>query len=580
MFNSLPHKVFPIFFVIFFASLFSSLALSTVDGAKNILFINSYHRGFSWSDDIEDSFRKGLATYKGQIELSVEYLDSRRFPGLKKMKHISQGLAQKYADYPIDLIMTSDNAAFDFITRYRDEIFPGTPVVFSGYNNFKAEVIDNFSNVTGVNEETEILGTVELATFVHPEAKTLVFIVSTRDPSSQRIYEHSLKNIFPLYEDKYDIVLLKDLSIKNISHRLNRLPENSILFISGKSNDSAGDQKFTPEEDSQLIAAASPFPAYGFWLFNMQTGVLGGKLLTGYDQGREAANMAIRILRGTAADDIPVLIKSPTTTMFDYKVMDHFNITMTRLPAESVLINQPEPIWKEYRVEIYFIIGALLVETIFIIALVGNARGRKKVFSNLSVEHNHLKNNVKSVTKELTHAKIKISELNLTDELTQLANRRHFDDTLTHEMKRARRSSGPLSLLKLKIELLKYDNNASGNNSCDRYLISLSKIFHDVIDRSSDLVARYCAEEFAIILPETDSQGANKIANDIFRLLLQQPSAENESALSKCIAINIGLMTFTHLEELSTPEELIGLTDKQLNKAKKKGQNQTSAGEK
>ena len=74
-------------------------------------------------------------------------------------------------------------------------------------------------------------------------------------------------------------------------------------------------------------------PAYTFWNFHLGTGVLGGRILTGHDQGKAAGDMALQILNGKTASRIPVLMTSPTTMIFDYTVMRRFNIEMDELPA-------------------------------------------------------------------------------------------------------------------------------------------------------------------------------------------------------------------------------------------------------
>lgn len=169
--------------------LWASIASAADVPDARILFINSYHRGYSWSDGIEDALRERLNASGRKIELSVEYLDSRRFVYGAQIEPLAQSMAAKYSNYRPDLIVVSDNAAFDFAIQHRARLFPGQPIVFYGYNNFRPDVLKGIANITGVNEEIAIGDAVAMALKVHPKTRTLAFVVSTGEASSKRIRE-------------------------------------------------------------------------------------------------------------------------------------------------------------------------------------------------------------------------------------------------------------------------------------------------------------------------------------------------------------------------------------------------------
>lgn len=348
------------------------------DKTNKVLYLNAYHRGYSWSDNIEHSLKEGLNAYHGKIELSTEYLDSRRFNFTKQENRLTHLMSEKYGGYHFDLIITSDNAAFNFAINNRDKLFPDTPIVFCGFNNLRPENTAGLSNITGVNEEVDLKGTIDLALAVHPNTKTLVFIVSTGDISSKRIFEIAKKSVLPAYQDKFNLVLLQDLPLNEIESRLKQLPENSLLFISGQTSDKKDDRALTPVENSQLISKISPFPAYGFWSFNIGTGALGGSIVTGKDQGAAAADMAVQILNGTPVDKIPLQLQSPTSQIFDYQVMQRFGIKEEQLPAGSTMINRPDSLWQSYKKQIITGIIIFILQTILVITLFFLVRQRKK----------------------------------------------------------------------------------------------------------------------------------------------------------------------------------------------------------
>ena len=88
-----------------------------------VLYINSYNRGYSWSDDIEQGLRERLGKSGQNIELSVEYLDTQRFPEPSLQSRHTDLLHAKYGAFHQDLIIVSDNAAFDFAVHHRQRLF-------------------------------------------------------------------------------------------------------------------------------------------------------------------------------------------------------------------------------------------------------------------------------------------------------------------------------------------------------------------------------------------------------------------------------------------------------------------------
>ena len=106
---------------------------------KNVLFFNSYQNGYQWSDDILAGVREAFAASAFNVDLQIEYMDSKKYadPVLRGMLHDFYKL--KYRNTHFEVILASDNYAFDFLREYQKELFPDTPVVFCGVNDFHPE---------------------------------------------------------------------------------------------------------------------------------------------------------------------------------------------------------------------------------------------------------------------------------------------------------------------------------------------------------------------------------------------------------------------------------------------------------
>jgi diguanylate cyclase (GGDEF)-like protein/PAS domain S-box-containing protein len=367
----------------------------------HVLYINSYHPGYIWSDDIEKGLTQYFQSSDEHIELSIEYLDSRRFPAPVLLDRQAAVMKTKYAGFPLDLIIVSDNAAFDFVMNNREELFPGIPMVFCGYNFFRPKKHPGLTNVTGVNEEINIEDLVKTALQVQPDLRTLAFILSTGDESSRIIAEITETLIVPKLITKFAIEILKDASMAEIRTRLSDLPPESALFLLGQTSDMGKGRPFTPVENGRLISAASPIPVYTPWNFHLNTGVIGGPVVTGYDQGREAGVLALRILNGEKADSIPIVMQSPSSNIYDYNALHKHNISPETLPKDSSLINEPFSFLKTYKLLVLntAIVFALLTTLLLFLSI--NILRRKRVERELQLHKDQLEIIIENKTMQL-----------------------------------------------------------------------------------------------------------------------------------------------------------------------------------
>lgn len=123
------------------------------------------------------------------------YLDTKRFPSADHLIHMKDHLARKYRGRKFDLVITLDNPALAMVLAHRAELFPGTPVVFAGINNFDPAMLAGHEKVTGDAEVTDIEGTLKMALAFHPET-TKIFMV-TDDTMTGKITRAEIKAVMP-----------------------------------------------------------------------------------------------------------------------------------------------------------------------------------------------------------------------------------------------------------------------------------------------------------------------------------------------------------------------------------------------
>ncbi|RUM48188.1 MAG: GGDEF domain-containing protein [Hydrogenothermus sp.] len=151
-----------------------------------------------------------------------------------------------------------------------------------------------------------------------------------------------------------------------------------------------------------------------------------------------------------------------------------------------------------------------------------------------------------------------------TDRLTGLFNKGKFNEVLKKEIERAKRYKRPLSLIIFDIDHFKRINDTYGHKVGDEVLRELAKVIKSII-RKTDFVVRWGGEEFVILAPETDLDGALKLAEK-----LRQTVEKHQFPTVKNVTISLGVAQYIDEE---TPEEFIIRADMALYKAKENGRN-------
>lgn len=170
----------------------------------------------------------------------------------------------------------------------------------------------------------------------------------------------------------------------------------------------------------------------------------------------------------------------------------------------------------------------------------------------------------------------KAAQLNAnTDSLTGLANRRYFDEVLSTEFRRLKRSGAPLSLIMLDVDRFKSFNDSYGHLAGDDCLRQIGAALETFVGRVTDLAARYGGEEFVVILTETDQCGAATLAERIRKAIESLAIPHPGSDIAEYVTVSIGVVT-AHTARLTSPEQVVALADDALYCAKKGGRNRIS----
>lgn len=164
-----------------------------------------------------------------------------------------------------------------------------------------------------------------------------------------------------------------------------------------------------------------------------------------------------------------------------------------------------------------------------------------------------------------------LKSLSLVDELTGIANRRNFNQTVRMEWRRAARERTSLSLLMIDIDYFKNYNDHYGHRAGDRCLCSVASVLQAGVSRSGDLVARYGGEEFVVILPNTSLEAASNIAVRLCEHVRNLKLPHAYSGNGPFVTVSIGCATAEFSDAAGTVNTLLEEADELLYKAKNMG---------
>jgi diguanylate cyclase (GGDEF)-like protein len=171
---------------------------------------------------------------------------------------------------------------------------------------------------------------------------------------------------------------------------------------------------------------------------------------------------------------------------------------------------------------------------------------------------------------EVTRQKKLLEKLSRIDDLTGLFNRRHLNSVIAREFNRSKRHNIELSCLLLDLDFFKRVNDTFGHEFGDFVIQEFAAVIQSSL-RISDFAFRYGGEEFLILLPQTETEGALQVAEKIRQHMEANTITDGDSSVT--VTVSIGVASFCQ-HQPSNRNELIAFTDKALYVAKRNGRNQ------
>ncbi len=342
---------------------------------KDILFVNSYHNGYAWSDDILAGVRAGLDESGEDIDLQIEYLDAKKHD-LESLSPAYLGLFRgKFARHHFHVVIAADNDAFNYVMSVRDELFPGTPVVFCGVNE-QERLPQVMHNVTGVVENIDAEECLRTAMRLHP-GRDKVLVVGDRSTTGMAI-RAQVEQAVPALRDRLAFTFVSENDLGKLMTLVRAAPDDTLIYFIPMYQDVSG-EFFSTQEILSQMSVQTDAPIYSNWEFLLGHGIVGGHLLRGADHGRLAARLALRILQGEAPDALGIDKKVYGRFMFDHELLERFKIRREDLPEGSIVINEPPTFYELNKQVFWILIVSFLALSLVLVSLVNNIKRRKVI---------------------------------------------------------------------------------------------------------------------------------------------------------------------------------------------------------
>lgn len=392
-------------------------AVTALDSAR-ILVIHSYSQDYPWTKGQHQGFVATLNRVSPIVK--TEYLDTKRIQyNSNYAKTYAKFIKEKYNKFNPQAIYITDDNALKFGLNYLRNLYPSTPLFFSGVNNYSQLEKLNPSLETGVFEKKEIIPNVDLLQLLF-KTKQIVNneIIVVGDNSKTDLI---IKKI--LFEElkKKNNLSAKYVSSNQMGLILRKIEESTagvILLSSVGGIKGEGGKSLTLEKIITSISQLDKKVVISMEDGYLFDGVLGGYVTSSYAQGESAAELIIKFLTGDSVSNISPIIKSPNEYIFNDKVLEEINVTLPSQLVNKSKILYPRISFYERNEIIIRIFLFLLVLTVIVMSVIYfifvSMKNKQLAIANKTIteQANNLENKVLKRTKELIAAREKAEQAN------------------------------------------------------------------------------------------------------------------------------------------------------------------------
>ena len=354
-----------------------SVGAAAGDGPKRVLMVHSFGGSAPPFAIHSTAFETTLIQEMGRhVDLDEVSLDMARYAQPDMEEPFAEFLRKRRSKWRPDLVVPIGAPAGGFVARFRERLFPQTPVLYTGMNKrtLPPHALDN--NAAFVGEDTDLAGLIEDILQVAPDTTSIVIVFGASP--LERYWTDAFRRAVQPFTNRVRFTYVNDLSFDQLLELVSKLPPRSFVFLGLLVRDASG---VTHNEDEALqrLHAVSAAPINGIYQHQLGLGIVGGRLYQGALEGAESARVAARILRGEPASGFPPKIIGPQGPRYDWRELQRWKISEDRLPPGSVVEFRQPTVWQRYGWWIAGTVGIVVVEAGSIALLALNLAKRRRV---------------------------------------------------------------------------------------------------------------------------------------------------------------------------------------------------------
>jgi signal transduction histidine kinase len=341
---------------------------------RSVLILDQSDTDSAWYQSFASAFRSTLnAKSAARVSIYAEHLDLSRFGGVRHEALARTYLRDKFSDRPIGVVVAQGSSALEFVVRWRTELWSKVPVVFASIDEAAVARLHLPPDVTGTTYQLTFRDAVASARMLVPGLKRIAIV---GDPFERQAVRGHFKDEVTAFAAELELIDLAGLPMAEVRNRVAALPPDTAIIYTAINVDGAG-VAYSPHEALAAVAEAANRPIVIDAETSVGYGGAGGLIVRAGPVGEAAARLALRILDGEAASDIPIAKGSFAEPIFDWRQLQRFGISDSSLPPGSDIRFRPAGLWEQYRWQMIAIAAALVVQALMISGLLFERRRRR-----------------------------------------------------------------------------------------------------------------------------------------------------------------------------------------------------------
>jgi len=333
-----------------------------------VLILHSYDPAYNWSAEVTLGLRSELESLTREVELWVEYLNTRRLGRGAAWKWMDRTLGERHSGRKFDLVAACDDAAVEYLLDADPPALRGVPVVFCGVGN--RSLIDRLprERFTGVEEISAAGDFLDEVLKMFPHTRRLVLITDNSPTGFEhRRYYGELQRARP--ELEFEFLEGDRMSVGQILERLRGLDPGRLVIHTHFTRDKEG-RYVSPRWMAAEVARASAAPVASPHVRLLGQGILAGNASAGFAHGQIAGRMAAEVLGGVRPADIPLRRHGNIKLVVDDTVAQRWGVPFSLLPREAEIVN-PAAGWRRLSAADRTLLGAGVVLVVLQMLLIG-----------------------------------------------------------------------------------------------------------------------------------------------------------------------------------------------------------------